>query len=366
MYDEQGRRVQKDGITFTYDSQGRLIKQSNGLTFFYDHTGVAGFTYNNATYLYRKDAQKNVVAILNTDGTVLVRYAYDAWGNYTYNEPSGEGLGELNPFRYRSYYYDTETELYFLKTRYYDPEIGRFMTIDGVGYLAPDKINGLNLYAYCGNNPIMAIDPNGCSSIFNRLSGIIFQGAITLVSYVGAKIAASWNSSIQQDLQNLEATGRQGISIIGNDDASIAANANVISFYKGAAVFHWSNNMGSLSLGGIFLNRNSEETLQHEWGHTKQLRTLGLGTYLKLFAIPSFIGASFKFLDFFGIVNTSIGNWLNSSDYNYYYLPWERTADFFGGVGSRPSLAQESFTEPSWILSLSLAYYAFAFITNLF
>lgn len=78
----------------------------------------------------------------------------------------------LNPFRYRSYYYDTETGLYFLKTRYYDPEIGRFITIDDISYLAPDTINGLNLYAYCGNNPVMRTDSQGTSWWDNVKNGL--------------------------------------------------------------------------------------------------------------------------------------------------------------------------------------------------
>ena len=94
----------------------------------------------------------------------MVEYVYDAWGTITPNgvyDVSGLNLAELNPFRYRGYYYDTETGLYYLKTRYYDPAIGRFMTIDGIEYLDPETINGLNLYAYCNNNPVMNIDPNG-------------------------------------------------------------------------------------------------------------------------------------------------------------------------------------------------------------
>ena len=97
----------------------------------------------------------------------MVKYTYDAWGNHEVSEVNGviitdmSHIGNLNPFRYRSYYYDTDTKLYYLKTRYYDPEIGRFMTIDGIEYLDPDTINGLNLYAYCVNNPVMNVDPNG-------------------------------------------------------------------------------------------------------------------------------------------------------------------------------------------------------------
>ena len=113
----------------------------------------------------------------------MVQYKYDAWGNHAalywnkvnekeqYSEVDvaafdenyahNKTLAELNPFRYRGYYYDTETGLYYLKTRYYDPEIGRFITIDDLSYLDSDTINGLNLYAYCGDNPVMRTDSQG-------------------------------------------------------------------------------------------------------------------------------------------------------------------------------------------------------------
>ncbi|MCI8596725.1 MAG: RHS repeat-associated core domain-containing protein [Clostridia bacterium] len=115
--------------------------------------------------------------MLNTSGAVVVKYEYDAWGSckvfdmqgndITYKENDEtravykNELGTLKPFRYRDYYYDVETGLYFLKTRYYDPETGRFITIDDLQYLDPETINGLNLYAYCGNNPVMNVDPTG-------------------------------------------------------------------------------------------------------------------------------------------------------------------------------------------------------------
>ena len=109
---------------------------------------MVGLKYSATTYLYRKDAQNNVLALIKESGVIVARYNYDAWGNHNFYVPdsSFQTLANLNPFRYRGYYYDTETELYFLKTRYYDPEIGRFMTIDGVEYLDPETINGLNLY----------------------------------------------------------------------------------------------------------------------------------------------------------------------------------------------------------------------------
>lgn len=183
-YDAMGRRLTKDGISFSYDSNGRLMKQSNGLEFIYDHTGVVGFTYGNNTYIYRKDVQGNIIAILNSSGVVVVKYEYDAWGNHGIEvlDSTCETLANLNPFRYRSYYYDTETELYFLKTRYYDPEIGRFMSIDGIRYLSQKTINGLNLYGYCGNNPVMYVDYDGCFAALAIGALIVFGGAILLLA----------------------------------------------------------------------------------------------------------------------------------------------------------------------------------------
>lgn len=121
---------------------------------------MAGIRYNGVNYVYRKDAQGNIIAILDSYGNAVVEYSYDAWGN---NNVGGTSvtLGNLNPFRYRGYYYDTETKLYFLQTRYYDQKIGRFINADHVDYADPASINGLNLYAYCGNNPVMYVDPTG-------------------------------------------------------------------------------------------------------------------------------------------------------------------------------------------------------------
>ena len=117
----------------------------------------------------------------------MVKYVYDAWGNHGVEvlDSSCETLANINPFRYRGYYYDTETELYFLKTRYYDPEIGRFMTIDGIEYLDPETINGLNLYAYCGNNPVMRVDPNG-NAWWHWLLGAVAVVGLAIATIVSA------------------------------------------------------------------------------------------------------------------------------------------------------------------------------------
>lgn len=159
-YDARGIRTRKNNIEYYYDSQGRLLKQSNGLEFFYDANGLVGLKYNGLNYVYRTDIQCNVIAILDSSGEVVVQYKYDAWGNQIVTG-SNSTLGNLNPFRYRSYYYDTETGLYYLQTRYYDPEVGRFLNIDKLSNADSGAINGLNLWAYCCNNPVMGYDPYG-------------------------------------------------------------------------------------------------------------------------------------------------------------------------------------------------------------
>ncbi len=123
--------------------------------------------YADKQYFYRKDAQGNIVAILDRDGNIVVKYIYDCWGNHAVIDANGQDIvnmqhiGNLNPFRYRSYYYDTETGLYYLQTRYYDPELGRFISQDSIEYADYESVNGLNLFAYCGNNPVNNIDPMG-------------------------------------------------------------------------------------------------------------------------------------------------------------------------------------------------------------
>ncbi len=117
----------------------------------------------------------------------MVNYEYDAWGNHKVVNASGveitdaNHIGNLNPFRYRSYYYDTEFKLYYLQTRYYDPEVGRFISQDGIEYADPETINGLNLYAYCGNNPVMNVDPDG------RFFWWIFLAVVTVSLVVNGK-----------------------------------------------------------------------------------------------------------------------------------------------------------------------------------
>ena len=133
-------------------------------------------------------------AVVDNNGNTVVQYWYDAWGNHKVVDANGNEItssthiGNLNPFRYHGYYYDIETGFYFLKSRYYDPEVGRFLNMDAIQYADPESVNGLNLYAYCGDNPVMGYDPEGTWSW--KGFGIVLA-AIAVVAVVAVATAVT-------------------------------------------------------------------------------------------------------------------------------------------------------------------------------
>ena len=114
------------------------------------------------TFWFEKNLQGDIVAIYNEGGTKLISYTYDAWGNVstTFGHSGHWWEASLNPFRYRGYYYDIETGFYYLNSRYYNPNWGRFINADG--YVSTGTgLLGHNMFAYCNNNPILLVDPDG-------------------------------------------------------------------------------------------------------------------------------------------------------------------------------------------------------------
>ena len=193
-YDANGIRTEKieNGKTHKYYVEdSRIVREvvtgseNYELYYLYGANGIAGFTHKTAngstTYYYRKNLLGDVTAIYDAAGSLQAEYAYDAWGNCTVNSDMG-GIAALNPIRYRGYYWDEEIALYYLNARYYDPEVGRFISQDSIKYLAPETLNGINLFAYCLNNPVMETDPDG-TFWFTFLTTVI--GAI-----VGAVVGA--------------------------------------------------------------------------------------------------------------------------------------------------------------------------------
>ena len=114
-------------------------------------------------YWYEHNLQGDIVGIYDQTGTKLISYTYDAWGLRTVSYHNNATLSVVtkNPHGYRGYYYDNDIAFYYLGTRYYDQNTHRFLSPDAVEYLDPQSVNGSNLYSYCGNNPVMYVDPSG-------------------------------------------------------------------------------------------------------------------------------------------------------------------------------------------------------------
>ena len=191
---QHGRELERmsDGTTawtFTYDANGMRTSRTDGATTYnYVYNGGSlvqmtvgsntlyftsdTVTFNGVTYYYVKNLQGDVTAIVDGSGAAVATYVYDAWGNLISDEPAANTIGHLNPIRYRGYVYDPESDLYYLQSRYYDPEIGRFINGDNPANLGVKGLLSYNLFTYCGNNPVMGYDPYGCWDFWGVATGL--------------------------------------------------------------------------------------------------------------------------------------------------------------------------------------------------
>ena len=183
-YDPDGIRTSKtvNGTTTKYHvMNGTLLGQTKGsdtIVFLYDEkANKFGFDYNGTKYYYIFNVQGDVIGILNQAGQKIVSYTYDPWGKVLSVDGSeASAIGQLNPIRYRGYYYDTETGFYYLQSRYYDPTVRRFLNADNI-LGANQNILSYNLFAYCSNNPINYCDPSGCyMTPYDRLRVLLASG----------------------------------------------------------------------------------------------------------------------------------------------------------------------------------------------
>ena len=151
-------------LVFDYDESGKLISVSEpGYTLFYIRDGLG-----------------NIIKLVDEQGNDVVKYSYDSWGKVTINTISSlHPSARFNPFMYKGYIYDVETQLYYCNSRYYSPELCRWISPDSIEYLEPESINGLNLYTYCNNDPVNKYDPSGHSAILVMvLIGTLFGAAV--------------------------------------------------------------------------------------------------------------------------------------------------------------------------------------------
>ena len=208
-YDDTGIRQSKtvNGVTTNYYWLGSMLvaeeTAGNVTVYLYDDTGAPiGFQYRTPgyaedvwdTYLYEKNLQGDIIAVYNLAGTKLVSYTYDAWGNFTttYHNGGEYTPAASNPYTYRGYYYDTDLGLYYLMSRYYDSNIGRFINADDIDYLgANGDLTSYNLYAYCSNNPVMYTDETGhaSGSFWKRFIGATIGIALGVTAIVAVAMS---------------------------------------------------------------------------------------------------------------------------------------------------------------------------------
>ncbi len=217
-YDAYGRRIRKlytffpgaqvsvvytSRVTtnYTYDLSGRLIKESvtevysdlsnstRESVYLYDENSIVGvdFTQNGSTstYYFDRNIKGDVIGIYNASGTQIAKYSYDSWGNSKLVTLVTNNFSAYNPILYRGYYFDAESGFYFLNARYYNPAWRRFISPDNTAYLDPDTPSGLNLYAYCNN------DPANIKNIFEN------EGIINGINRANQEYEISQRSTLQ-------------------------------------------------------------------------------------------------------------------------------------------------------------------------
>ena len=193
-YDENGIRASKtvnDNTTYYNTKDGVILSQTDGtntMYFQYDNSGTPlGFVYNETQYFYLTNTMGDVLGITEANGNLIAQYLYDDWGKLVSIDTADaetstayREIAEANPLRYRGYYFDSETGYYYLQSRYYAPEICRFINADVpvIAKVSKEIQNGVNLFSYCCNSPINDSDPDGKISIksaFNTILNAIKQ-----------------------------------------------------------------------------------------------------------------------------------------------------------------------------------------------
>ena len=211
-YNADGVRIGKSGSragTFIV-SGTQILREINSVAtidYLYDENGSPiGLTYKGKTYYYRKNLQGDIINITDSTGAKVVTYAYNAWGKIMSMTGNME-LAVNNPFRYRGYYYDVESGLYYLNSRYYDPQTGRFISPepnvdtakldDGVG------LHCFNVYAYCANNPFMFKDDSGefVISISIGIGSLLTWAAYGIATAVGVGAGVAIGTAVGNNIR---------------------------------------------------------------------------------------------------------------------------------------------------------------------
>ncbi len=239
-YDGNGLRTSKtvNGVKHEYFySGGKLLREtygSNILDFAYNADGsLYSFRYNQNYYYYVTNLQGDVIGLVDAEGATVASYEYDPYGKVI--SATGD-MAAINPMRYRGYYYDAESTLYYLQSRYYDPELGRFINADA--YTSTGQgILGNNMFAYCNNNPVVGYDPTGHFSwndLFNT-AAVVTVAAIAVIAIIAsggsaappllATASALAGTTVTATAATTVATG---VAITGMATMGAAATASIL------------------------------------------------------------------------------------------------------------------------------------------
>jgi hypothetical protein len=234
-YNQDGLRTYKDtkeSITNYQWDDSKLIRETVAykgdekkydIWYFYNNDDEAiGFEYSEVdnsnivkTPIYfEKNKQGDVIGLLDTKGKELVKYSYDAWGNIVDVSYENETALKLNHITYRGYYKDNESGFYYLQSRYYDSETGRFINADDVKILGikDTSIYKDNLYCYCNNNVVNCTDPNGKSPIIIYYAYEFIKACVILVGTVIAYCSIKKIMNSFKEYCKLVGNGMSGIA----------------------------------------------------------------------------------------------------------------------------------------------------------
>ena len=274
--------------------------------------------YADDYFFYRYDIRGSVTNIVDGEGAVVKSYDYDEFGVTT-----STGDAFFNEVTFTGSVADASGLLY-MNARYYNPATARFLSQDS--YTGSASVPWTqHLYAYCNNNPVNLVDPTGhvavrrtplMTYLDNGDSGSLSPDDLRIL------VETALNRMLNKAKETVIAAIENMKNWVTNTDERVVLEAENYAFYKGRLVIrHSIKGQTSCAIGGIiFLNRNldpddpeSIETVKHEYGHTVQESILGFAKYVKYIAIPSLRSRDIPYRD-------------------YYSLPWERTADLFGGA----------------------------------
>ena len=283
----EGRRLKRivgtaGEVTFAYDSDGKRVRKTSGNTetkYYYNGSTLSGLvrttTGNTGTtkttvqfvydaegkpfllrlngktdYFYLYNGLGDITGLVDSSNQVVVRYQYNSWGKVTSTQDtSGVSLATLNPFRYRKYVYDPETGLYCLGSRYYDPEVGRFVNADDtdVIFAKPQELYHKNLYVYCDNNPVVREDQGG------NLWGLLATMAVGAVIGMAIQYA--------NDVVTNIAEGKTGADVFAFRSTRVDYVAAAVSGALAAtAVGKVGQAIGNAAISGISYALNQENS----------------------------------------------------------------------------------------------------------